>query len=309
MMPLTEIDALVATLDARGRSPVADVLAAAWAVPAGHALFWRSSASHVFLVTGEPRRYLRFVPEGTRSFASVDRVATLMATLADRGGPVARPLSSMRGKLAERVITPLGPMCATMAAAAAGAPIDVAELTGTIAHEWGAALARVHDLAAGISWPTEERYTDLARHFGPDDPLRAIVADVAAGLPDDSGRFGLIHGDFELDNIAWQGQRPTAYDFDEATRGWYAADVAYAVRDLAHDPSRVGTFLAGYRTIRPFDEVEEDSVPLFRRLNAARSVVTIEALLRDDPRPQDHHELIERLRHHAEVQRLVALAS
>jgi hypothetical protein len=80
MMRLDEIHRLLATVDEAGRSPVADVVAAAWGHPPGTARHWRSSASHVFVL---PRAYLRIVPD--RPYREVLAVAELMRTLVDRG--------------------------------------------------------------------------------------------------------------------------------------------------------------------------------------------------------------------------------
>lgn len=87
--------------------------------------------------------------------------------------------------------------------------------------------------------------------------------------------------DFELDNLAWAGDRPIAYDFDEAAVSWFAADIAYALRDLA-DPTghpadeyraRFDAFIAGYRSLRPLDDQDIGRLPLFAGLHAAASMV------------------------------------
>src|SRR2546430_7254258 len=43
---------------------------------------------------------------------------------------------------------------------------------------------------------------------------------------------GLIHGDFELDNLFWQDDTIALLDFDDCSYSWYVADVAFALRDL-----------------------------------------------------------------------------
>ena len=62
--------------------------------------------------------------------------------------------------------------------------------------------------------------------------------------------IGLVHGDFELDNLKWSHGIPTAFDFDEAAVSWFAADVAIAVRDIADRPELLAAFLSGYRSVR-----------------------------------------------------------
>src|SRR5688572_8046117 len=100
MMPLTEIDRLKRTVTSTWESPVADQVALAWGYPAGTAKWWRSSASHVFVLP-DPRgkRYLRFVPDTYRSAGAVVPVADLMHRLAAGGAAVVSPVPTETGSL------------------------------------------------------------------------------------------------------------------------------------------------------------------------------------------------------------------
>ena len=91
-----------------------------------------------------------------------------------------------------------------------------------------------------------------------------------------------MHGDFELDNLGWIGGSAVAYDFDEAARSWFVADIACAVRDLALLPARTprssevelfAAFLNGYRQVRPLPEADLSHMPLFTAAHAACSTV------------------------------------
>jgi len=103
MMPLTEISRLKQTVTDSWDSPVADQVAALWGHPAGTARWWRSSASHVFVVDVAGRRsFLRFVPGAYRDGEDVAVVAGLMAQLSRGGSAVVRPVASESGALADR---------------------------------------------------------------------------------------------------------------------------------------------------------------------------------------------------------------
>jgi Ser/Thr protein kinase RdoA (MazF antagonist) len=100
---------------------------------------------------------------------------------------------------------------------------------------------------------------------------RAIrsVEDEIAELDPDQHSHGNCHGDFELDNIRLGPGGVAFFDADEAHHGWFAADVALAVRDLTgttldsrEQPELLVAFLAGYRSRRPFTAAEEASLPL-----------------------------------------------
>ncbi|WP_275002452.1 phosphotransferase enzyme family protein [Promicromonospora iranensis] len=290
MMPLTEIDRLKRTVTSAWESPVADQVAAAWGYPAGTAKWWRSSASHVFVLPDPSgKRYLRFVPDTYREADAVERVSVLMERLAAGGAAVVGPVRSETRRLTATVPTELGTMHAMVVEAAAGEEIDAEGLTDDLAREWGRALARVHDGAVGIEVGLPEAFTELAEIpdlFAEDPALvkaAARLSDRLAGLPRDRSRFGVVHGDFELDNLAWDAGRATAFDFDEAALSWYAADVAYAVRDLTgadvdSDPTHrhlVQAFVAGYRDVRTLDDSDLANLRLFVGAHAACSAVRI----------------------------------
>jgi Ser/Thr protein kinase RdoA (MazF antagonist) len=123
-----------------------------------------------------------------------------------------------------------------------------------------------------------------------DDPALVAAADRIgsrlAELPRDSARFGTIHGDFELDNLGWDGDVAVAYDFDEAARSWFVADIASAVRDLTTDGVLLAAFLAGYRRERPLPEQELAPLPLFAAAHAACAAVRARSAL-DAVRPDE----------------------
>lgn len=335
MMTLAEIHAMARTLGDAGRSPVADAAAAPWGLPAGAARHARSSACHVFAV---PRGaggsvYLRLVPDTARSRDEVLEVARLMQALQHSGLPVVRPLPSDAGALVETVATPLGTMHATVVTAAPGEQIEAGELSPARAGRWGAALARLHrDGGADVRLPGPFPQLPRVAELFPDDPAFAAAAhDIARrleDLPRGPDRFGLVHGDFELDNLCWGGDGSgdgdrdgaTAFDFDEAARSWFAADLAYAVRDLAPVPARTprpgeadlfGAFLAGYREIRALAESDLAHLPLFTAAHAACSAVRARSALGDTGHPGDPqwlHILRRKLEQHIDRQRRAAAA-
>lgn len=284
MLPLSVIFELARGLDHAGHSPVADAVAAAWGHPPGSAAHRRSSASHVFTV-GDPDRpvgYLRFVPAADRSRTQVEAVADLMDRLSRSGLPVVGLVRSSTGNLVETVATPLGDMHATLVLPADGVQVDVEELTSERARAWGAALARLHHARLPTRIRLPIAFGELDRvTFGGDPPLAAAVrrlTDRARRLPRGPERFGLVHGDFELDNLAWRGDTPTAYDFDEAAYSWFVADIGRAVRDLDLTPL-FEAFLAGYRTVGPLQDGDLEWLPLFSALHAARELARLQPVL------------------------------
>jgi len=323
-MPLSEIAGLAATLDGEGHSEVADAAAARWGYLPGTARFWRSSASHVFVLPtpDQPsgRAFLRFVPETWRPLPRVRIIARLAARLAEHGRPVAAPLSSVDGHVAEAVATPRGVVHATLIAGAPGTSVDLPDLTTGQASAWGAALADLHaaseqltDLGAELPEAFEE-LDAAAAVLAPDPELIPAVArlrDALAGLPRDRASFGVGHGDFELDNLAWTGDTPTAYDFDDATRTWFVADIASALRDLSSVDSPPGrAFVEGYRTVRELPASALATLPLFAAAQAATWLVRLRAIVDCAASPGDPPWLVTlraRLDQHRLRQRAIVL--
>jgi Ser/Thr protein kinase RdoA (MazF antagonist) len=216
-----------------------------------------------------------------------------MAQLSRGGSAVVRPVAAGSGALTGTVPTPIGAMHAMMAEAAPGEEADIAGLTVPRARGWGQALARLHRDATGLGTGLGEAFGELpgvADLFADDTALVKATLALSGwmgSLPRDEHHWGVVHGDFELDNLAWAGDRPVAYDFDEAARSWFAADLASAVRDLA-DPTgraagehrdRFGAFIAGYRGLRRLDDQDLGRLPLFAGLHAAAWMVRIRRAL------------------------------
>jgi Ser/Thr protein kinase RdoA (MazF antagonist) len=299
MMKLSEIRRLVDSLDADRRSPVADAVAAHWGYPPGAARFRRSSANHVFALTGqtgEVDAFLRFASSAHRPRSRVAKVVAFMDALAVHGVSVVRPIASGVGRRVETVETEIGTVHAMVVTAAAGVEIEVDALTTAGAHAWGRALAELHDAGgdAGAAVGLTSALAVLAEGLNRLDGDRALAAALAEligrldNLPIEHVGFGVTHGDFELDNLIWAGDQPTALDFDEAARSWFVADIGYAVRDLGPVPAQTpvgteapmfGAFLAGYRQCRALPERDLGNLPLFAAMRAAVDFIRLRAVL------------------------------
>ncbi|MBO3749226.1 phosphotransferase [Streptosporangiaceae bacterium NEAU-GS5] len=280
------------TVGGDGTSAVADALAAPWGVAAGRARFWRSSATHVFVIEDPAfphgARFLRAVPAARRTLEEIDCTARLVVELDRRGLGVATPAASRGGRWGEHVRTALGAYHVMMVEAAPGRTIEADQLSVGQAGVWGAALAALHECAVDMPGlrPKEERRIEAVF---PDDPelVAAItpLIDRLAALPRDAARFGPAHNDFEPDNLAWQDERLTAFDFDEAGPSWFAADVAAATEDLRAeaDPALFDAFVRGYRSVKPLEDGELALLPLFDLVRATDRLILIHGVLDLDP--------------------------
>ena len=100
---------------------------------------------------------------------------------------------------------------------------------------------------------------------------RASVRDALTAYGRSPRRYGLIHADFNLDNMLLDGERVIPLDFDDCGFGWHLFDLAtvwtiYHGSDLA-EAIRAGV-VEGYRRERDLPDEELEHLPLFELARA-----------------------------------------
>lgn len=122
--------------------------------------------------------------------------------------------------------------------------------------------------------------------YGAPTYLRSACDDVERELsllPVSSGTFGLIHYDFEPDNVLYDDETGSfgVIDPDDAIRCWYALDVARAIDamdDVVEEDevdAAAEAFLEGYRSKRAFTRAQAETMPLMRKLVMLQEYATI----------------------------------
>ena len=126
-----------------------------------------------------------------------------------------------------------------------------------------------HGRPGAISSPGAEEYLPAAT-----PALRQEWDELGATLstlPITGDNYGLIYGDFELDNLVWQDHSIAILDFDNCAYSWYAVDLAIALQDLFEDGfdadmPALRAFVQGYRQHHPLTADMLFRIPLFLRL-------------------------------------------
>jgi Ser/Thr protein kinase RdoA (MazF antagonist) len=285
-MPISELVAVEATLDERFGCPLGEAAALRWGC-AG-AVFIRSSASHVFVAgprTGGKRVVLRMRPAAQPGAGpALRRSAQMAAALKNAGAAVAGSVPSLRGALVERVDGYL----VTALEAVEGEVLDGDAVDEQSAGTWGRLLADLH--ARGETVARDDAAPAFATTRASDFPVR---------LPRSPEVYGLVHGDPEIDNLVWTDTNAAFVDFDDVHYGWYAADVAFALRDWAAPAAAPdlalpipAAFIDGYQRRRPFTDEERSWLPLLARVSAVATLARLQPVLsepaRDDWPPWAH---------------------
>jgi Ser/Thr protein kinase RdoA (MazF antagonist) len=193
----------------------------------------------------------------------------------------------------ESVSTVLGEFHAVVFEGLSGNLMEFEELPPEFFKHWGRSLGKLHNAARGFqtaSRPNWQEHLKMVQYTLPAsdaDALNVLKATQKqlGALAQNKVNFGLIHFDYELDNIVWEGEIAGILDFDDCAYYWFAADIAFALRDLFDDNSANfdplnGSFLKfiqGYRLERVIAQAEVDSIPLFMNLH---NLVTYAKMLR-----------------------------
>jgi Ser/Thr protein kinase RdoA (MazF antagonist) len=283
MMPLSVMWSVDRLTGANGANPLADQIVDRWPHDPGSARFFRSSGNflYVFRHHGNPC-FLRFAHSSERRRKSIDAEIALVRWLAEEGLAVVRPVRSRNERFVETVASDWGTFHAVVFDALEGTQFDIDELDDASFRAWGAALGRLHTTIkkypgrVANARSTMRDHVAQARLYLPKDApavweeLHRLESSLDT-LPMDRDTYGLIHFDFELDNLIWQGCSAQMLDFDDCSFAWYAADIAFALRDCFDDGASlsapgVRAFLDGYADETPLTGEQLAQIPLFSRL-------------------------------------------
>lgn len=280
------MQAIDSTIADSGESPLADQLLIAWPHDSGSARFLRMSANAVFTFNHAQRPFiLRFNHETERSAEQLHTEVAYLQHLSAAGIPVAKPMPSLADRYVESVNTPYGWFYSVVFEAIAGQQLDIDERSLEQFGQWGQALGRLHRAAKSYTGTGRPMWSDRLTEAMANLPISEREAHEAIAklhaqlstLPVDPETFGLIHYDFELDNLIWTPGGLVAIDFDDSIWCWFAADIAFALRDLFdYEAAKIDsntaplrTFIEGYRREKHLTAEAIALLPLFLRLHHA----------------------------------------
>ncbi|GKU78122.1 phosphotransferase enzyme family protein [Paenibacillus sp. L3-i20] len=277
MMSLTNMVRGTITNDA------AEALLRNWEHDVGTLQFWRASSNFVYLFRHHGETYyLRFVHEEDQQFANITAELDFMNYLYNNGYPTVTPISSMNDQLIETISTETGRYFGVVFTEASGNQPDLEEMTDDEIAQWGQSLARLHLLSENYDYSSYRSWSDaldfvatvLQRYPNEHEAHLELqqLRTALAQLPEGVASQGIIHYDFETDNVFYNAATSTfcAIDFDDAMVHWYVMDIAAAISDLLEEENdeakaKVECFISGYRSIRRLEEAEVSLIPLFQR--------------------------------------------
>lgn len=230
---------------------------------------------------------LRFSPAAEKSLESLVAELGFINYLRSRGYPALEPVPTRNGELIVRHDTPWGLYHASVFRRVPGRELGEVSLDQEVLHAYGASLGHLHELSREYPLPEIKRWSHtvvlawIGKILGETSAPETAFAELAllgrffANLPKGANNYGLVHFDFELDNVFYDAATGTchAIDFDDAMYHWYMMDVVQALDSLENDAGIEGdalqaareAFLAGYRSWSPLDDDSLRQAPAFQR--------------------------------------------
>lgn len=268
-----------------------------WKYDEGSLEFWRGSANYVYYFTCENEKYwLRFSKDEENSFEQIKAEIELMLYLKENRYPCVSPISSRGNNYVEVVKSGINEYYAVVFSSAAGINLDLGDMTELQFECWGRTLASMHNLSESfkpigygrISWIDMLKYTrnvldDFQNEKQAIQELNTVEKWLNS-LTITKENYGLVHYDFELDNVFFNEATNNfeTIDFDSAVYHWYVMDIVCALgdlKDLESTKAEIGLkcFLKGYRSVRNIEEEYLKLMPKFERFD---NIVTFAKLLR-----------------------------
>lgn len=309
MMNLVTMAKVVKTVDGEWKSTLAEAILDRWAYDRGTVYYYRASTNFLFVFEKAGKKYfLRFSDANEKAYSQIESEMRILEYLREQPIRVALPVKSLNGNLIECVDTNIGTYLAVVFEALPGKQLEIEDLEEGDFHTWGSHLGHLHKIFKEM--PAEYRsrrnswqeQVDAVSEQLPDYETAALdelntIKNWAEGLAQSNENFGLIHYDFELDNISWGEEEIGMLDFDDCMNNWYVADLAFALRDILKtsedmENSYVKAFITGYQSETKLDQELVLEIPMFIRMH---NLFTFASLLKivDVPESVD---LIEGLR-------------
>lgn len=198
--------------------------------------------------------------------------------------PALEPIKTLTGEESLKLNTKWGEYYATAFKKVCGVQIEDTDMSNEIMYEYGKALGRLHSLSAEFM-PKTKKWTHievlnwiesvLSEYNAPNDIVStlATLKSELSLIPIQKDSYGLVHYDFELDNVFYDKESKTCavIDFDDGMYHWYALDIEQVFDSLEAELSgesferAKNEFIRGYQEEHCYTKEMKMLHPLMRR--------------------------------------------
>jgi Ser/Thr protein kinase RdoA (MazF antagonist) len=165
-----------------------------------------------------------------------------------------------------------------------GVHISIDQMSNFHFEEWGKSLANLHLLSESYTPNSSSRKSWVDTLDFILSVLKSHPQEYAAlkeyermkiqlsELPSGVGHSGLIHYDFETDNVFYikAESRFSAIDFDDSMYHWFMMDITSTLTDLIEQNDKesrqnIDSFIRGYKLVKHLDNGYIEMMPRFQR--------------------------------------------
>ncbi len=250
---------------------------------------FRISSNAIYpFYSGAKLCFLRFAPLEEKSIDSVQAELDFLCYLRGHGLGVAEVVPNLHGEAISVSHTQWGDYLAVVFRRVAGAKMEGLAYEQDMYYRYGEALGHLHQLSIGyhpvgckrINWEQQLDWVEAClRKFRASatafDEAR-LLRSALSSLPLTAENYGLVHYDYELDNVFYAAEEKliSIIDFDDAVYHWYAMDVERALHNLQEEldgevvAEAQQAFMQGYLTKMALSEQMLAAFPLFNRYAA-----------------------------------------
>lgn len=209
--------------------------------------YYRISSNAIYpFECGGNNRFLRFAPQTEKLKSNLLGELEFIAYLRTRGYGVLEAVPSRDGMELVEAKTPWGDYYTSVFKRVAGRQMDDIPMDDKVVFRYGQALGELHQLSSEYNPSQFKRWThsevlewvrSVLMSFPDQTAALAetqLLAEYFSTLPVTEANYGLIHYDFELDNVFYDeaAEAVNVIDFDDAMYHWYAMDIEQALDSL-----------------------------------------------------------------------------
>jgi len=227
--------------------------------------YYRISSNAIYpFKKNDKLMFLRFVPVAEKEERELYSEIQIIETMKDNEFPVPNIVGSKRGEKIVKCSTPWGEFYSVVFEGVGVNSLENTELTEELCFDYGKLLAKFHTIS-------NEKLKDQVAKKSVFDILKKIIIESGEAkiieeasrlqreflkLKNEFDKFGLIHYDFELDNIMFDEKENKMYaiDFDDSMYGFFGQDIERAINSIENESdensvkSLVSSFLKGYES-------------------------------------------------------------
>jgi len=264
--------------------------------------YYRISANAIYPFNLNGKTFLlRFIPWDEKTENEMEKELEFIQYLRKKELDVLEPVLSKDGNYLLKKETPWGTYLACVFKRVDGKQLSEFDYSDEIIFGFGKTLGRLHKYSGEFNkvekqscFDILERMECFAKNKLKDKKelvLKRIdeVKSVFQKLPQNKSNFGLIHFDFELDNVFYDEpvKKYSVIDFCDSIYHWYVVDIEKSLANLKeeypkNDFEQMKTvFINGYKTEYRFFEEDFQLFPTLRLFDDLRQYINLKDVVEE----------------------------